>query len=254
MSCVSKVFIAFCLINVEAHSAIAAECSVKSGAQTLPLLELYTSEGCSSCPPADKWLSGLKSKNVAVTPLAFHVDYWDYIGWKDIYAKPEFSDRQRKLAALNFSGFVYTPQFTLNGQDVRNVTGQRFDQALESIAKEPARAELILQLTQSASGEMMLHAQAKPVKPTPANNPQVFIAIYQNQLVSKVQAGENAGRALEHDFVVREFLGGYSLNNAFSKKIPIKSAWKAPSAGAVLFVQDATTGEVWQTLRLPFCS
>ena len=250
----SKIFIAFCLINVVTYSAIAAQCSVKSGAQTLPLLELYTSEGCSSCPPADKWLSGLKSKNVAVTPLAFHVDYWDYIGWKDIYAKPEFSDRQRKLAALNFSGFVYTPQFTLNGQDVKNVTGQRFDQALESIAKKSARAELSLQLTQSASGEMMLHAQAKPVKPTPANNPQVFIAIYQNQLVSKVQAGENAGRALEHDFVVREFLGGYSLNNAYSKIIPIKSAWKAPSAGAVLFVQDAKTGEVWQTLRLPFCS
>lgn len=249
---VSAIFASIFVFNQTA--SIAAECVAKSGAQTQPLLELYTSEGCSSCPPADQWLSGLKNSKTQVTPLAFHVDYWDYIGWKDKFARPEFSAKQRTSAALGGTGFVYTPQFTLNGQDFRGVNSARFAQTLDSIAQQPAKAQLSLQAKPQANGEIQLIASAQAVKPDAAKNAQVFIAIYQNQLSSQVNAGENSGRELKHDFIVREFWGGFPLNGQFSKNITLKSEWKNRDAGAVIFVQDLKTGEVWQSLRLPFCT
>jgi len=103
--------------------SVAAECSAKSGTQSTPLLELYTSEGCSSCPPADKWMSSIAGSGFTadkVVPLAFHVDYWDYIGWKDRFGKAEYSNRQRQAAKHDFAAFVYTPQVMLNGTDFRD--------------------------------------------------------------------------------------------------------------------------------------
>lgn len=241
------------LFTLNQTATIAAECIAKSGAQKQPLLELYTSEGCSSCPPADQWLSGLKNSKAQVTPLAFHVDYWDYIGWKDNFAKPEFSARQRAGASLGGAGFVYTPQFSLNGQDFRGVGSTRFAQAIDSIAQQPAKAQLTLQVNPQTNGEIQLIANAQATKPNEAKNAQVFIAVYQNQLSSRVNAGENSGRELKHDFVVREFWGGFPLTGQFTKNITLKSEWKSRDAGTVIFVQDLKTGEVWQSLRLPFC-
>jgi hypothetical protein len=196
----------------------------------------------------------LKNSKAQVTALAFHVDYWDYIGWKDKFAKPEFSARQRTGAARGGAGFVYTPQFTLNGQDFRNVGSARFGQTIDSIAQQPASAQLSLQAQPQANGEIQLTASAQAFKPDQTKNVQVFIAVYQNQLSNRVNAGENSGRELKHDFVVREFLGGFPLNDVFSKRITLKSEWKYLDAGAVIFVQDLKTGEIWQSLRLPFCT
>jgi hypothetical protein len=91
---------------------LAQGCEVRSGPDRVALLELYTSEGCSSCPPAESWLSTIAQQGYSterVIPLALHVDYWDYIGWKDGFAKPAFSARQRELAALGRSDTIYTP-------------------------------------------------------------------------------------------------------------------------------------------------
>ena len=89
----------------------AATCTAQSGAQRATLLELYTSEGCDSCPPADRWLSNQKSSPVAglVVPLAFHVDYWDNLGWKDPFGSPENTRRQHAQAGFSGAKFVYTP-------------------------------------------------------------------------------------------------------------------------------------------------
>src|SRR3989338_9674550 len=128
----SRVF-ALCIFAVASMTALApaafAACDARSGARTAALVELYTSEGCSSCPPADRWLSGLASKGYApdrVVPLSLHVDYWDYIGWKDPYAKREFSLRQRKLSQLQRMALVYTPQVLLQGRDFRDWGGKAF--------------------------------------------------------------------------------------------------------------------------------
>ncbi|HNV88837.1 MAG TPA: DUF1223 domain-containing protein [Methylotenera sp.] len=243
------------------ESAIAAECSAKSGAQTVPLLELYTSEGCSSCPPADKWLSGLKHNSNQVIPLAFHVDYWDYIGWKDRFAKAEYSERQRKTAAFAGSGYVYTPQLVFNGRDFKSWDNSRLNQRIEATQKLASRASLSLDAVTQASGEITLKASAQAVKPADAKNADVFVAIYENKLASQVNTGENSGRELKHDYVVREFFGAYQINNQneFRKNFTLSPEWKnrgykLENLGAVIFVQNSQTGEILQSLALKFCN
>ena len=233
--------------------SIAAECSAKSGAQTVPLLELYTSEGCSSCPPADKWMSGIKTDKV--TPLAFHVDYWDYIGWKDKFSKAEYSDRQRKIAAFGGAGFVYTPQFVMSGRDFKGWDNSRLNEKIESSQKLASRANLSLDAVQE-NGKMTLKTSAQTTNPSDAKNVDVFVAIYENKLVSQVKAGENSGRELKHDYVVREFFGAYQINNQneFSKNFTLDAAWAKRDAGAVIFVQNSQTGEILQSLALKFCA
>ncbi len=244
-------FISALLITTPALS-IAAECSAKSGTQTVPLLELYTSEGCSSCPPADKWLSGLKIDASKVTPLAFHVDYWDYIGWKDRFAKAEYSDRQRKTAAFGNASYVYTPQFVLNGRDFKSGGDSRFNSAIESQQKLASRANLKLDAVAESDGSITLKANAEAT----SSHAEVFVALYENKLVSQVKAGENSGSTLNHDYVVRELFGAYPIGNQnqFSKNFTLKPEWKNKDAGAVIFVQDSSNGEILQSLALKFCS
>lgn len=249
-----KFLLAFTLASLTTQPAAAAECSAKSGKSVVPLLELYTSEGCSSCPPADQWLSSLKPAD-KLTPLAFHVDYWDYIGWKDRFAKTAYSDRQRKIAAFGGAGFVYTPQFTFNGRDFRGWSDSRLKQGMESSSNESARADLTLNLGNEANGEILLKASAQSAYADEAKQADIFIAIYENKLSSQVNAGENNGRELKHDYVVREFLGPYQFDtkNAFTKAITLKPEWKGRNAGAAIFVQNRRNGNVLQSLQLPLC-
>ena len=255
MRLATKALFVFSLINLAIQPAIAAECSAKSGLVTVPLLELYTSEGCSSCPPADKWLGGLKQDTSKFTPLAFHVDYWDYIGWKDKFSKAEYSDRQRKGAAFAGAGFVYTPQFVMNGRDFKGWDNSRLNEVVEKSQNIASRANLTLNTVTEANGEITLKASAQATKPSDAKNSDVFIALYENKLVSKVNAGENSGRELKHDYVVREFFGAYQISNQneFSKNFTLKPEWKNKDGGAVIFVQNSQTGEILQSLALPFC-
>jgi hypothetical protein len=244
------------LLLFNSYAALAAQCTAKSGANTVPLLELYTSEGCSSCPPADKWLSNLTTDYSKFTPLAFHVDYWDYIGWKDEFSKAAYSDRQRKIAAFSGAGFVYTPQFVMNGRDFRRSDRSRFEQYVDLHQKTQAKAHLSLDATINDNGEMTLKAHANADKTIDYKNTDVFVALYQNQLVTKVKAGENVGRELKHDYVVREFFGAYQFNNQseFAKSFKLNKVWNERDAGAVIFVQDASNGKIIQSLALPFCS
>ena len=258
MRLATKVLFALSLVNLAIQPAIAAECSAKSGVQTVPLLELYTSEGCSSCPPADKWMSGIKTDKV--TPLAFHVDYWDYIGWKDRFSKADYSVRQRKTAAFGSAGFVYTPQFVMNGRDFKGWDNSRLSQSVEASQKLASRANLSINAVTETNGDITLKTSAQAVKPIDAKNADVFVALYENKLVSQVKAGENSGSTLKHDYVVREFFGAYQLSNQneFSKNFTLNSAWKNKgyvfeNMGAVIFVQNSQTGEILQSLALPFC-
>lgn len=232
----------------------AAQCSAKSGERIVPLLELYTSEGCSSCPSADQWLSKLDTDVTKVTPLAFHVDYWNYIGWKDRFSKADFSNRQRKLAT-NSAGFVYTPQFVLNGKDFSGWNNVRLTQATERIQQQSSSAQLELDAVQSGSGDLMLKATVTVSDSTLAKRADIYVALYENKLVSKVNAGENNGSELHHDYVVRDLFGAFPMptTDAFKKQFNLNAAWKERDAGAVIFVQDRQTGAILQTLSLPFC-
>ncbi len=242
-------------------AAIAAECSARSGDHAVPLLELYTSEGCSSCPPADKWLSSIAAAGFPadkVVALAFHVDYWDYIGWQDRFAQADFSARQRQAAARGKAAFVYTPQVLLNGADFRDwQQNSRFIQAIASSLKQPARANLGLNLSALASGEMRVIASAQVIWAEDRKHADVFIAIYENKLKSIVSAGENSGRLLEHDYVVREWFGPYKLDEqadgTWQRNLALKPEWKGRDAGVATFVQDRSNGKVLQALALKLC-
>lgn len=253
-----KTLLALSLINLAIEPAIAVECSAKSGVQTVPLLELYTSEGCSSCTPADKWMSGIKTDKV--TPLAFHVDYWDYIGWKDKFSKTKYSDRQRKTAAFGNADFVYTPQFVMNGRDFKGWDNSRLKAQIESSQNTTSRANISISAVTEANGDITLKTSVQAVKLSDAKTSDVFVAIYETKLDSQVKAGENSGSTLRHDYVVREFFGAYQLSNLneFSKSFTLKLDWKRrgynfENMGAVIFVQNSQTGEILQSLALPFC-
>jgi hypothetical protein len=245
------------LLGLSVAVPVAAECTARSGPQTAALVELYTSEGCSSCPPADRWLSSLdeRYKPGALVPLALHVDYWDYIGWKDPYGKREHSLRQRRLSQLQRLAFVYTPQVLLQGRDFRGWWSREFDEAVARINSQPARAQIRLTLHSASRDGLDVEASAELRGNT--DRPALYLAAYQNRLESRVSAGENRGRILRHDHVVLEWQGpfGFSGKTAMSerRRVPLLPGAEAAHSGAAAFVQDRRTGEVLQALLRSAC-
>lgn len=175
------------------HAAAADKLVIESPAHQVALLELYTSEGCSSCPPADRWVSSLKDNPGLwhrFIPLSFHVDYWDYIGWPDRFASPAFTERQYQHASDQSMRTVYTPGFFLNGLEWR----WRGRDLSEDILAVPAG---VLQLEATAE-ELNLSFESNESGRTMAAS----VALLGFGIETQVKAGENAGRKLNHDFVV----------------------------------------------------
>jgi hypothetical protein len=246
---------AFILLSIAPVSQ-AAECTAKSGAGTAALVELYTSEGCNSCPPADEWLRQLPSAGFGlerVVPLALHVDYWDYIGWKDPFASPAFSARQRELAAINRARVVYTPQVMLGGRDYRSWSGRaRFADDVGAINSKPARAEIALRLHEAQPGSHEVRVSGSVPGQQDRADAVLYVAAYENGLRNRVTAGENRGATLNHDFVVREWWGPIALDAAGGVEVVRKITARGVGKGGVAaFVQSRRTGEVLQALALP---
>jgi hypothetical protein len=243
-----------------AASVQGGQCVAKSGPNTAALVELYTSEGCSSCPPADRWLSSLSAQGYVperVVPLALHVDYWDYIGWKDRYAKHEFSLRQRKLTQLQRLALVYTPQVMLQGQDFRGWGTPAFEQALVKINARPARAEIALELLAGGSGTFAVHVSAAVREAAQAEDAGLYLAAYESRLESRVSAGENRGRTLAHDHVVLEWQGPLAFSGSKidqERALQLLPGAQRANSGVVAFVQNRRTAEVLQVLMLPSCA
>ena len=182
------------LLVTDVASSDSAPARFSSGNRQVALLELYTSEGCSSCPPADRWLSGLKGQPdlwSGVVPVAFHVDYWDYIGWRDRFASPEFSDRQRRYEREGGVNTVYTPGMFKDGHEWRGWFWNRGigvgDRDIGNLAieLEDGHVSAHFDALESDHGELVLH-----------------VALLGMSLETRVGAGENNGRTLRHDFVV----------------------------------------------------
>ena len=233
----------------------AAQCVSESGPGTTAPVELYTSEGCSSCPPAERWLGALARSYPPgkLVPLALHVDYWDYLGWKDPYAKREFSLRQRKLSRLQRMALVYTPQVVVQGRDFRDWAGKGFDQALARINAQPAKARLKLELLRSDANGLDVRASAELVRPN--ESAALYLAAYQSGLESRIAAGENRGRILTHDYVLLEWLGPFPLDRPLVQRrtLPLLPGAAAAASGAAAFVQDRQSGEVLQAVLRTAC-
>lgn len=195
--------------------------SFSSTSNRVALLELYTSEGCSSCPPADRWFSQLKSSDKlwkSFVPISLHVDYWDYIGWKDRFASKRYSQRLRQYAKEQGEHTVYTPGVRVGGQEFRSWRRTKLDDL--DVGQDVG----ILQLDIEVSGTFIASFSPKD-KTYSASN--LHIALLGMDLVTDVKRGENRGKKLQHDFVVLDLKTIKSRNNQFSSVLPLSK--KLPS-------------------------
>ncbi len=233
----------------------AADCPAASGPQRVAVLELYTSEGCDSCPPADKWVSELPAQKFSgdrVLPLAFHVDYWNHLGWTDPFAQAAFSARQRQQSNRRGVNFVVTPQLLLNGQDYRRgVVFDDFEAKIKAITATRAQADI--RLTISRAGSVLNSAVEVRVAGEAARRAaQVYLALYEMNLATAVGAGENKGKTLRHDFVVRSLIGPLGLddngNLNRAQRFELDPRCKPQDINLAVFVQHPQTGDILQAL------
>ncbi len=237
------------LVGGVAGNLTAAErCEVRSGGQITPLIELYTSEGCSSCPPADRWLSReLQSGQHQANWLAFHVDYWDDLGWPDRFASPRHTERQRQRVNAAGQSTVYTPQVMIGPQVQTTWRAAPMVQRALDAARGPSQAGLALQLERNSNSGQQLRLGAVRSGQT-GSTAQVWLAQTIDGAKTDVRAGENGGTTLNHDRVVTKLWGPWPLGAApLAKAITVElgqGAW-----GLTAFVQDAN-GKVLQSLRL----
>ena len=193
------------LLLIHSQAIFAESIKFNSGDKQVNLVELYTSQGCSSCPPADRWLSKLKNQAGLwdeFVPLAFHVDYWDFLGWKDTFSKKEYSNRHRLHHVQGHVKVVYTPGFFRNGREWRGVLNQ-----------PPPSADAM------AIGKIYAHLQQKLLtvkfdSTTEIKNARLNVAILGFDYKTPIKSGENSNRSLDEYFVVIQQLSATSPNNS----------------------------------------
>jgi hypothetical protein len=223
--------------SVAAHAA-AQSCQAASSATAPTVVELYTSEGCSSCPPADKWLSTLKGRS-DVLPLAFHVNYWDKLGWVDRFATPESTARQYQLSSWSGRSQVYTPEVVVNGRDTS--AGAQLPTAATPSA---------VGVTLARDGEVVT-AQVAASKTGPARL-DGYWAVVEDGHQSKVRAGENAGETLKHDAVVRLYkpVAAWSAAEGGRSTLTVSPGVPQNPRRVVFVVTDAATHKPLQAVAL----
>ncbi len=227
----------FTVATLAGAASHAAQCSAQSGAGAPLVVELYTSEGCSSCPPADRWLSQVKGRGDVVA-LAFHVDYWDRLGWTDRYASAAWTKRQYEVGARSGAGFVYTPQVLVNGRDYRRWPSLPAGAAAAPVALSLARdgEAYVAQVTRQAGAPRNLSG---------------YWAVTEDGHVTQVKSGENHGATLKHDAVVRELLHVAVVGDGALRFQPRPAEPGGAGTRRVQFVvTDAQTGTPLQALAL----
>ena len=235
---------------------IGQRCEVKSGARTAALVELYSSEGCSSCPPADQRLNALRKETGAaglVVPLALHVTYWDRIGWTDTLAQPPFDARQAELLRDQRQHVAYTPQFFVGGKEVRGWDAQ-LPASIARINAMPAAVNLRLSAMPGQDGKLRLDAHAVAVDGHTGG--QLYLAVSESGIVSQVLRGENRGATLRHDAAVRLWLGPVPLvqgRASLRREVSLPAGWRQDRLQAVAFVQQAGGSTILQAVGMAPC-
>jgi hypothetical protein len=214
------------------------DCVAESARDRPHLVELYTSEGCSSCPPAERWMSSLLGDESQVG-LEFHIDAWDALGWPDPFADARWSDRQRTLAERGSAGIVYTPQIAVDGRIWKNWPARP-----APLVATTAPPSLTLAVRRGQGVRASVDGEASTLATY-----RTFLALTENGLSSTVAAGENRGKRLEHDEVVRDFAGPLDFPHA-EATLATPPRFDAANASVVAFAENAD-GDVVQVVRLP---
>ena len=244
--------LALALIAIAPRSG-AGEPGPSVSGDRVAVVELFTSQGCSSCPPADRLLSKIARDpryQGKVIPLSFHVDYWNSIGWTDPFSSNRWSERQRVYAGRVFhSNRIYTPQVVVNGRSecVGNSEGEVTGRIAQALAAEPdARVSLAID-PPTPDGHLKVTVGAKLAKAVGSRPLDLWVAVYESGLSTDVKAGENASRVLRNDRVVRRLEKAFTLPaTAGAEKsgevvLGIDKRWKPGSLGVAAFLQDPAT-------------
>jgi hypothetical protein len=227
--------------------------------QSTPVLvELFTSEGCSSCPPADALLSRLgRSQPVVganIIVLEEHVTYWDDLGWKDPFSFAAATERQREYGDAFRGKELYTPQMIVDGRT--EFVGSSGRDALRVIDGASRKPKTAVHLSWDANDALAIHVD--PLLGLDAgDSPQIFFAITEDMLHSDVKSGENAGRGLEHTGVVRQLISLEKLNTSregFSSTVAVRAAreWNRANLRAVVFAQERHSRRILALAAIPF--
>ncbi len=218
------------------------------------IVELFTSEGCSSCPPADALLKEIserqKVQGAQIVALEEHVDYWNHLGWKDPYSSAQFSQRQDDYAHVFGSGGVYTPQMIVDGQS--EVVGSRSLAAKEAIHKaaNQPKAEIVLVLSaNSPPGKPALEVEIKSLGGVSVSGEtEIWLAVTEEGLQSDVKAGENSGETLKHAAVVRSLRKIEVLRqpSGYHRDIPLAldPGWKKENLRVVVFLAEKSSRKI----------
>jgi len=226
---------------------------VSSGDRQTAVVELYTSEGCSSCPSADRWLSQLLKAprdELNVLALAFHVDYWDYLGWKDRFSSAAYTSRQRELGANNLQRTIYTPEFFVNGMEARGTNN--ILAKIQQANQKPAPLDLQLKVSRDKTNLILeLHSPAD--RDTIGQVHHRYL-VYENNLSTDVKRGENSGEKLEHQQVVRYLSHAQNLQVKNNHRIAIDPDWQSENIGVAVLVTSPGGRDYLQALHTPVAS
>lgn len=228
----SELFTSFCLL-----SNTNSEYGVGQG---FAVVELFTSEGCSSCPPADEAVGRLKGWKKNLYILSFHVDYWNYLGWKDAFSDPAYSGRQKEYGSFFHLSNIYTPQIVVNGSvEFVGSEESRLREVIEKSISEIHRTEINIKVLQESNHRI-------PVSISSNGNPafKLNLALVQNFATDFIQRGENRGKKLSHFFIVRDFkvqpnpkgLNTYFLNTP--------SGFQSSDYSVIAYLQDSNNGHI----------
>jgi hypothetical protein len=234
-----------------------ADCRAASPEYTIALLELYTSEGCDSCPPADRWFSTLDlgAEKPRAAALGFHVDYWDRLGWHDRFGSAAFTQRQYQQMQRHDSAFVYTPQVLLQGSDFTWRGARQPTQALATINARPPRAIIVLAASPTGHASVAVDVHVRVPEATDRGHAVVAVALVQSGVASDVKAGENSGKHLVHDHVVRAWRPGLAVpaTGELRQRVELPLPSEPGSLALVAWAEDDASGEVLQALTLALC-
>jgi hypothetical protein len=218
------------------------------------VVELFTSEGCSSCPSADALLAKLDREqrlgNAEIIALEEHVDYWDHLGWRDPFSSAQWTERQQDYAASFRNDGVYTPQMVVDGRaEFVGSSQSRARSAIAEAVREP-KAEVTLSGRQTSNGKAQVSIAVKMLVAAESQKAHVWLAVTESGLHSNVSRGENAGEDLHHAAVVRSLrkVGDAALNQeaayAGEQDVQLDARWKKENLRVVAFVQDAKTRHI----------
>jgi hypothetical protein len=230
--------------------------ALASGSQPAPtaspvpvVVELFTSEGCSSCPPADELLSKLQKEQpvagVQIIPLGMHVTYWDQLGWKDSASLPLATERQQDYGRVFGGDRVYTPQMVIDGAD--ELVGSDESGVRRAIAKAAKQPHARLSMTTAVDGSAVTAQVTIAELPAGANEPmELKVALTESGLTSVVKRGENGGRTLHHDAVVRAVFGSDAgAAHLITARAQLRPEWRREQMRAVAILQGKKTHRVW---------